>query len=174
MIGKTICLSVQITRIWDLDWYPGLAECVLVDALGVEHRFQDKIPVFSARELTPADIPCEGAVRCVREGENPDGKALTETLDLRFLDYQGAVERLLEDEGIAALLDSGQAMSIYVACQDEAQWKRMVADLEKCTQGRHNVRCHGGSEAAGKQAHKRHRHRGGQCSPKDGEQSCGS
>ena len=79
MIGKTICLSVQITRIWDLDWYPGFAECVLVDALGVEHRFQDKIPVFSARELTPADIPCEGAVRCVREGENPDGTLTVNT-----------------------------------------------------------------------------------------------
>lgn len=79
MIGKTICLSVQITRIWDLDWYPGLAECVLVDALGVEHRFQDKIPVFSARELTPADTPCEGAVRCVREGENPDGTLTVNT-----------------------------------------------------------------------------------------------
>ena len=79
MTCQTACLNVRITRIWDLDWYPGFAECVLVDALGVEHRFQDKIPVFSARELTPADTPCEGAVRCVREGENPDGTLTVNT-----------------------------------------------------------------------------------------------
>lgn len=79
MIGKTICLSVQITRIWDLDWYPGFAECVLVDALGVKHRFQDKIPVFSPRSLTLEDIPCVGALRCTIAGENPDGTLTVNT-----------------------------------------------------------------------------------------------
>ena len=44
-------LNVRVTRIWDPDWYPGFAECALVDASGAEHRFQDKIPVFSARTL---------------------------------------------------------------------------------------------------------------------------
>lgn len=155
-----------------------LAACVLALTVGLAAgRWLYFTPVSSIHiEINPAiALSVNRFGRVIgQEGENPDGKALTETLDLRFLDYQGAVERLLEDEGIAALLDSGQAMSIYVACQDESQWKRMVADLEKCTQGRHNVRCHGGSEAAGKQAHKRHRHRGGQCSPKDGEQPCGS
>ena len=50
-------LNVRVTRIWDPDWYPGFAECALVDASGAEHRFQDKIPVFSARTLTLDDLP---------------------------------------------------------------------------------------------------------------------
>ncbi|MFG6352134.1 MAG: hypothetical protein K1W21_11125 [Oscillospiraceae bacterium] len=76
-------LNVRVTRIWDPDWYPGFAECALVDASGAEHRFQDKIPVFSARTLTLDDLPCEGAVRCVRAGGHPDG---TITVDTAFPD----------------------------------------------------------------------------------------
>ena len=39
MARQTACLNVRITRIWDLDWYPGLAECILVDALGAGDAF---------------------------------------------------------------------------------------------------------------------------------------
>lgn len=83
MFGKTVCLGVRITRIWDLDWYPGFAECVMVDTLGMEHRFQDKIPVFSSRSLTPEDIPCAGVLRCIIAEENPDG---TVTVNTEFPD----------------------------------------------------------------------------------------
>ena len=83
MARQTACLSVRITRIWDLDWYPGFAECVLVDALGAEHRFQDKIPVFSPRDLAPEEIPCAGMLRCTIAGENPDG---TLTVNTKFPD----------------------------------------------------------------------------------------
>lgn len=64
------CLKVRITKILNLDWYPGLAECAMVDALGAEHWFQDKIPVFSSKALTPADIPCDGMIRCLRCNES--------------------------------------------------------------------------------------------------------
>lgn len=83
MARQTACLNVRITRIWDLDWYPGLAECILVDALGAEHRFQDKIPVFSPRDLAPEDIPCAGMLRCTIARENLDG---TLTVNTEFPD----------------------------------------------------------------------------------------
>lgn len=93
MARQTACLNVRITRIWDLDWYPGFAECVLVDALGAEHRFQDKIPVFSPRDLAPEEIPCAGMLRCTIAGENPDG---TLTVNTKFPDdiESAAGERL--------------------------------------------------------------------------------
>ena len=63
-------LKVCINKIWDTDWYPGLAECSLLDAFGVEHRFQDKIPIFYGRELIPDMLPCDGVIRCMRLKEN--------------------------------------------------------------------------------------------------------
>ena len=72
-------LKVRILRIWDIDWYPGWAECSMYDVFGIEHRFQDKIPVFSARQLLLTDIPCDGAIRCVRTKENTDGTVIVDT-----------------------------------------------------------------------------------------------
>lgn len=77
-------LKVRIIRLWDLDWYPGFAECVMTDASGAEHLFRDKIPVFSARTLTPDDLPCEGAIRCTTVAEHADGAI---TVDIELPDY---------------------------------------------------------------------------------------
>lgn len=141
-----------------------LAACALVLTLGVAAgRWLYFTPVSSIHiKINPAielQINRFGLV-VDQQGENPDGKTLAEALDLRFLNYRSAVERLLEDEGVTALLDSGKAMSIYVVCDDEAQCERMVADLEKSTQGCHNVSCHGGN-GQGQQKRHRHRHCGG-------------
>lgn len=74
-----VFLKVCITKLWDLGCYPGFAECVMVDALGITHRFQDKVPIFSSQNLTLEDIPCNGIIRCVRTGENPDGTITVDT-----------------------------------------------------------------------------------------------
>ncbi len=63
-------LKVRILHIWDTDRYPGWAECIMIDAFGVEHRFRDKIPVFYSPELTPDMLPCDGIIRCVILNEN--------------------------------------------------------------------------------------------------------
>ncbi len=62
-------LKVRIVRIWDTDRYPGWAECSMCDAYGKEHRFQDKIPIFSTRDITSGSLPCDGMIRCVPCGE---------------------------------------------------------------------------------------------------------
>lgn len=55
----------------------------MVDALGTDHWFQDKIPVFSSRVLTPENVPCAGMLRCTIATENPDG---TVTVNTEFPD----------------------------------------------------------------------------------------
>lgn len=66
---KMACLKVRVLKIWDADWYPGLAECSMLDAYGKEHRFCDKIPIFSADDITPESLPCDGVICCVLCGE---------------------------------------------------------------------------------------------------------
>ena len=64
------CVKVRILKFWDLDWYPGMAECSMIDAFGTEHRFQDKIPRVSADDdIIFATLPCDGEMRCSKVKE---------------------------------------------------------------------------------------------------------
>ena len=63
--GKMTCVKVRILKFWDLDWYPGMAECSMIDAFGTEHRFQHKIPYVSVDDdIILATLPCDGEIRC--------------------------------------------------------------------------------------------------------------
>ena len=70
--------KVRIVRVWDTDWYPGFAECQIFDALGAEHRFQDKIPIFSDRDVNVDKLPCDVIIRCSKCGER-DGMIQVDT-----------------------------------------------------------------------------------------------
>ena len=76
------------------------------------------------------------------EGWNEDGRALAETLDIWFDTYTDAVEAILADQQIAALLAGGGAMDITVVAPQNEQCSRMLTDLENCTAGHQNTRCH--------------------------------
>ena len=66
-------LTVQIVRFVD-EHFPGWVECVLVDALGEQHLFREKVPVVSTACLdATSDYPYPGGVRClVEEGWQDD------------------------------------------------------------------------------------------------------
>lgn len=76
------------------------------------------------------------------EGWNEDGQALAETLDIQFDTYTQAVEAILADQKIAALLAEGGVMDITVVAPQNDQCSRMLTDLETCTAGHRNTRCH--------------------------------
>lgn len=76
------------------------------------------------------------------EGWNEDGQALAESLDIRFENYADAVETILADQEIVALLADGGVMDITVVGPENAQCGRMLAALEDCTAGHQNARCH--------------------------------
>ena len=83
------CVKVRILKIWDLDWYPGMAECSMIDAFGTEHRFQDKIPCVSADEdITPSMLPCDGVIRCSKVKEV---NGLIQ-IDTEFPDYMESLD----------------------------------------------------------------------------------
>jgi hypothetical protein len=60
-------LAVEIVRFVD-EHFPGFVDCLLVDALGKEHHFREKVPVVSAEPLDGhSGYPRPGAVRCLVE-----------------------------------------------------------------------------------------------------------
>jgi hypothetical protein len=71
-------VRVSISRYAD-DSFPGWAECRLVDALGHEHVFVEKVPVVTEANLDAASsYPQSGVIRCVVLGaaESDDGRQL--------------------------------------------------------------------------------------------------
>lgn len=76
------------------------------------------------------------------EGWNEDGRTLAQTLDVWFDPYTEAVEAILADQQVEALLAEGGAMDITVVGPENQQCSRMLTALEDCTAGHQNTRCH--------------------------------
>lgn len=83
-------------------------------------------------------------------GRNDDGEALVENLDLRFLSYDQAVEEIVSDDQVSALLAQDEVMTIAVIGADETQCGRLLTRIQSCTAGQQNTYCYcaSGQEAA--------------------------
>ena len=55
------------------------------------------------------------------EGYNDDGKNLADELDIKFMDYKEAVDRIMENREVEALLSRNEIMTISVAGKNEVQ-----------------------------------------------------
>lgn len=75
-------------------------------------------------------------------GFNEEGEKLSDTLDVRHQDYAAAVERLLEQETIAALLSDDEVMTITVIGPDGAQTGKLLSGIRACAAGQHNTYCY--------------------------------
>lgn len=82
-------------------------------------------------------------------GRNDEGAALAEERDLRFLSCDEAIQTVLADTEVAALLAENAVMDIAVTGADEAQCGRLLSQAESCTAGWSSAHCyHAGSEEA--------------------------
>lgn len=73
---------------------------------------------------------------------NADGLELSDTLDVKYKIYTQAVEQILGHDSIAALLSGNEVMTITVVGPDGRQSAKLLAGIETCTAGRHNVDCY--------------------------------
>lgn len=87
------------------------------------------------------------------KGYNEDGKALAKSLNIRFVDYTKALERVLDNESIADYLSQNEILSITVAGANEEHCSKMLSNIEACTAGHTNTYCHSGDYEKTKEAH---------------------
>ena len=76
------------------------------------------------------------------EGYNEDGQALASTLDVRFLDYEQALDQILASDEITALLSEDAVLTIAVGGSDVTQCGRLLSHIEACTQQHENAYCY--------------------------------
>ena len=87
------------------------------------------------------------------EGYNEDGRELAQSTGLLFADYTQALRALLADTRVQDCLGRGEALSIFVACDDEQRSSTMLANVEACAGSGGNVHCMAGNWAESAAAH---------------------
>ena len=84
---------------------------------------------------------------------NEDGSELTEHLQLRFLNYQEAVDRIVNSETVTTLLDCEEELYIAVVGEDENRNAVLCDNLEQYTASNGTGTCYSISLHAVKNAH---------------------
>lgn len=84
---------------------------------------------------------------------NQDGKGLADSLNIKFMDYERAVEEILENRNVAELLSEDEVMTIAVIGSGGRQCRRMLSRLAACTSGRRNAYCYFASSDEVEKAH---------------------
>lgn len=87
------------------------------------------------------------------EGFNDDGARLAEQLDIKYMDYDDALEQILSEQSVEDYLAGNGLLSVTVVCDNEAKSSEMLERVEDCTASHSSVSCHSGSTEEMHDAH---------------------
>lgn len=87
------------------------------------------------------------------EGVNEDGGRLAEQLDIRYMNYSDALEKILSNRSVENYLARNELLSVTVVCDDETKNSEMLEHVESCTSSHSSVSCHSGSTEEMDEAH---------------------
>lgn len=73
---------------------------------------------------------------------NDDGSALAEVMELRFLNCEDAVQKIVSSETVSTLLTQSELLTITVVGEDEAANEELCTRLEHCVGGKGSARCY--------------------------------
>lgn len=128
--------------------------CLFLCAAGVCYLFFTPVTYISV-DINPS---LELGLNCFRriisvEGYNDDGASLADSLDLKYLDYMDALDRILKSDTIETLLAGDNVLSLTVAGESETQNQEVLQDMETSVSGYSNVHCHSGDMEEVHEAH---------------------
>ena len=84
------------------------------------------------------------------ETYNEDGYAVMSALNVNYLNYQDALERILADKSMEPYLTQNQVVAVTVSGEDENKKNEMLTNVAACTKSYANVHCSScNSEEAG-------------------------
>lgn len=101
--------------------------CLFLCAAGVCYLFFTPVTYISV-DINPSlelSLNCFDRVVSV-DGYNDDGKALAESLSLRYMNYMDALNRILESDTIKTLLSENNDLSLTVAGESETQSQKVL------------------------------------------------
>lgn len=82
-----------------------------------------------------------------------DGLRLSNAVNVRHMDYMGALDVILNSEDIATYLGRDETLTISVVGKNEQRNEEMLYNIETCIRGHENAHCHAGSYDLVDEAH---------------------
>ena len=118
-------------------FYAAACACLLFALLGGRWFYFTPIAVISVDINPSIEMSINRLDKVVFvEGINEDGRELSGTLDVKYKNYVDAIEQILEDDTIAALLSDNEILMITVIGSDGQQSAKFYPGLK-------HVRCSG-------------------------------
>lgn len=75
-------------------------------------------------------------------GYNDDGQELIESLDIKHMNYNDAIDKILNSQDITELLSNNEVMTICVIGKDGKQSTRIFSNIESSTAKTENTYCY--------------------------------
>lgn len=123
--------------------YAVVCACLLLMLLGGRWFYFTPVTAISI-DINPSiemGINRFGQVVSV-DGFNEEGRELSSTLNVKYKNYTYAIEQILNDNNIAALLSENEIMTITVVGPDGQQSAKILSGVEACTTERGNAYCY--------------------------------
>lgn len=73
---------------------------------------------------------------------NDDGQDLADSLKIRFADYTSAVQQIMDNKDISALLSGDGVMTIVITGPNGNQTTKILSGVESCTKNQGNTHCY--------------------------------
>ena len=142
-------------KIFTVPRFAAAAACLAAVLLFGEYRLYFIPTAFISVDINPSlELGINRFDRIVSvEGYNDDGQALADSLNIRFMNYQDALEQLLEEDTVEELLSQDGVMSLTVAGDNDAQSSEILEHVESCVDGQQNIHCHSGNSEEMHSAH---------------------
>lgn len=124
-------------------FYVAVCVCILCIVFGGRWFYFTPIAAISV-DINPSielGINRFGQVISVT-GFNEDGRELSNTLDVKYKNYTDAIEQILHNHNIAALLSDNEIMTITVVGSDGRQSAKILSGIEVCTAKQSNAYCY--------------------------------
>ncbi len=121
-----------------------MAACLLlVLCLGLWRAYFTPVSVISIDINPSLELEINRFDRVLSvEGYNEDGQALADSLDLRFLSYQDALEQVLASEMVTDCLARDEFLSIAVADDNTQRQETILSTVRACTAQHQNSHCY--------------------------------
>lgn len=87
------------------------------------------------------------------EGYNEDGSRLAASLDIKYLEYTEALDRILEDENIKLYLLQDEIVSVTVVGNNDKKEEGLLKKVSSHMERHENVHCYMGNSEEVKSAH---------------------
>lgn len=133
-----------------------MAACLMMAIIGGGGYFLYFIPVSSISvDVNPSiELGINRFDRVVTvDTFNADGDDIMSSVNVRFMDYRDAMDKILNQESEEAYLSEDSCIAITVSGAAEGKQREMLAHLHTCAASYGNVHCSSGSHVDAEAAH---------------------